>query len=97
MYRFSDADAVTAARGLAALAEEFSEMIGDVPDLRETLLDILGLIERLQSSAAVFSNGELQNICLGLETLLESNPMDWKAARLFSTLCPICGFEPTPD
>lgn len=90
-YSFSAADIAAASRALSALAEDFSSYMAEDPGLRSTLLDIYGLINRLRNPEPTFTIGEMQNICLALETVLEKNPMDWNASRLFSALVPLCG------
>lgn len=43
-----------------------------------------------------FTIGELRNICIGLEFLLQDNPMNYGAFRLFSRLSALCGYV-SPD
>lgn len=49
---------------------------------------LLGRLENLKVRISMgltsFTAGEIKNICLGLEMLLESNPMDWKTSQLLN-------------
>lgn len=47
---------------------------------------IIELKRRIASASSTFTAGEIRNICIGLETILSDNPMDWKAEQLLSRL-----------
>ena len=41
---------------------------------------------RLSSGSSSLTSGELKNICIGLELILDGNPLDWAASRLLMRL-----------
>lgn len=41
---------------------------------------------RIQARMPNFTEGEVRNLCLGLEAMLRENPMDWKAETLLRRL-----------
>lgn len=54
---------------------------------REYLLSKINALQnRIANGFPSFTLGELKNICLGLELLLEDDPMDWKANTLLCRL-----------
>lgn len=46
----------------------------------------LGLERRIATAFPHLKSGEIRNICLGLEELLNRNPLDWKAEQLHKRL-----------
>jgi len=47
---------------------------------------LVQLRRRIESRLPHFSDGDLRNICLGLEVMLRDNPLDWKAETLLRRL-----------
>lgn len=41
---------------------------------------------RIMAGYLTFNSGEIGNICIGLELLLDDNPLDWKVSQLLSRL-----------
>ena len=42
--------------------------------------------QRIRMNVLGFNEGELRNLCMGLEWLLKENPLDWKAEKLLVRL-----------
>lgn len=56
----------------------------NMPDYLRAKTDALEF--RISHGPYALTNGEVKNICLGLEVLLASDPMDWKANTLLQRL-----------
>lgn len=82
-FHFSQSDVELMLQALVALRE------CNVPEYLDNRLDALE--RKLANAVPYITAGELRNICLGLELLLEENPLDWKAVALLKKLRAILG------
>ena len=52
---------------------------------------------RISNGFPHLSHGEMKNICLGLESLLIENPLDWKTDRLLQRLQALIDSRTPPE
>lgn len=50
------------------------------------LRQIDALESRVRNALPNFTSGELRNICLGLELILDQSPLDWQVSRFLSRI-----------
>ena len=80
---FSEEDVLLMLDALDALRDM------NLPEYLDVQVSSLQL--RIANHLPKFTDGELRNVCLGLERLLAENPLDWKASTLLSRLQAVVG------
>lgn len=80
---FSEEDVMLMIRALDSLREY------NLPEYLDAQTEQLQL--RIANHLPKFTDGELRNVCLGLEKLISENPLEWKASALLSRLQSLVG------
>lgn len=62
------------------------EALREFPNPEYLDSQIVKLERRVMSAFPHYSDGEIKNICLGLQLILQENPLDWKAENLHMRL-----------
>ena len=81
--RFSEEDGLLMLEALDALRGL------NLPEYLDAQVSALQL--RIANHLPMLTDGELRNICLGLEQLLTEDPLDWKASALLIRLQAVVG------
>ena len=79
---FSDSDISIIAHGIDVVCDGLALNVG--VSSASTIRKMKNLKNRLINKAPSFTSGEIRNVCLSLETLLEAEPMNWAASQLLN-------------